>query len=106
MNRTAETAFDNLKKFESLFQGGHKSTLVDQTLAKLVEIELFELNRELREVTDRISVFEKQYGMETEQFLIKFNAGEIGDDADYVEWFAYSDMGDELRRKIEILDTP
>ncbi len=66
--------------------------MIDQTLAKLVEVELYELQRELMEVVEKIRFFEKQYGMETEQFLTKFHAGEMGDDADYVEWFAYSDM--------------
>ncbi len=106
MDRTTQNAFEKLKKFECLFQSGHKSALVDQTLAKLVELELFELRKELREVNNRIDEFERQYNMATENFIEKFDAGEIGDDADFVEWFAYSDIGAELRKKIDILNAP
>ena len=81
-----------------------KSALIDQTLAKLVESELSELRKELREVNDRIDELERRYGMETENFIEKFDAGEIGDDADFVEWFAYSDIRAELRKKISILN--
>jgi len=44
-----------------------------------------------------LSVF---LNMTTENFLEKFNSGEIGDDADFIEWFACSDMGTAPNKKI------
>lgn len=102
----SHNSFDKLHKLETLLQNGHRSVLIDKTLDKLAEIELFGLRKELREVQARIDRFEKQFNMATESFLKKFNAGEIGDEADFIEWFAYSDMGAELRKKIDILDAP
>ena len=39
----------------------------------------------------RLARFEKQNGMDTDTFLRLFQAGQIGDDADLIEWehFAY-----------------
>ncbi len=99
----SHNTFEKLRKFESLLQSGHKSVLIDSTLDKLAEIELFGLRKELREVRARISGFEIQYNMTSENFLRKFDSGEIGDEADFVEWFAYSDMEVALRKKMEIL---
>jgi len=100
----SHNTFENLKKFEHLFQNGHKSVLIDTTIKKLAEIELFGLKKEFQEVKFRIDGFEKQYNMTTKSFLKKFNSGEIEDDADFIEWFAYSDMGTALRKKIDILE--
>ncbi|MDM8525810.1 hypothetical protein QUF80_20755 [Desulfococcaceae bacterium HSG8] len=42
--------------------------------------------------------------MTSETFSERFDSGELGDSADFIEWFAYADMRDELLKKIEILD--
>lgn len=98
-----ENTLTRLKKFEHLFQHGHRSVLIDTTLSKLAEIEVSELKRNLQELTSKISIFEKNYNMPSELFLKKFDSGELGDAADFIEWFAYSDMKSELIRRLEIL---
>jgi hypothetical protein len=40
--------------------------------------------------------FEKKYGMKTEDFYKKFVRGELGDDMDYFEWKASSEIFNEL----------
>jgi len=98
-----ENTLTKIKRFESLFQQGHKSVLIDSTLNKLLDIELFELKKNIREITLKIRQFEKQYGISSRKFLEKFDSGELGDTADFVEWFAYADMKAEFARKIDIL---
>ncbi len=100
---TQENTLTRLKKFEHLFQRGHRSVLIDATLGKLVQIEASELQRNLHELSSRIAAFEKKYNLSTEMFLKKFDSGELGDDADFIEWFAYSDMKSELTGKLQIL---
>ncbi len=99
-----DNTLTKLKQFEHLFQHGHKSVLVKETLNKLAEIELFEFKKNLLEIQKKISLFEKQYNMTSETFSEKFDSGELGDSADFTEWFAYADMRDELLKKIKILD--
>ncbi|QTA90948.1 hypothetical protein [Desulfonema magnum] len=99
-----DNTLTKLKQFEYLFQHGHKSDLIRETLSKLAEIELFEFKKNLLEIQNKISLFEKQYNMTSETFSEKFDAGELGDSANFIEWFAYTDMRDELLKKIEILD--
>ncbi len=98
-----ENTLVKLKKFEHLYQQGHRSVLIDEALNKLAQIEASELQRNLQELTSRIAAFEKKYNMPTEVFSEKFDSGELGDAADYIEWFAYSDMKAELIRKLQIL---
>ena len=35
---------------------------------------------------ERLTALERRYGMTSEDFAAKFNAGELGDDADWFEW--------------------
>ncbi len=37
---------------------------------------------------DKLSEFEDEYDMTTEEFIEKFEDGELGDDQDFFEWFA------------------
>ncbi|HHC25605.1 MAG TPA: hypothetical protein ENK58_09415 [Desulfobacterales bacterium] len=98
-----ENTLTKIKRFEHLFQSGHKSVLIDITLNKLAEIELAELRKNLRELKLRISQYETQYGMSSREFSERFDAGELGDTADFIEWFAYADMKAEVAGKINIL---
>ena len=42
----------------------------------------------LARLAEQCQVFETQYGWSTDEFLRKFNAGEIGDDQDFFRWYA------------------
>ncbi len=42
----------------------------------------------LTRLAEQCKVFEAQYGWSTEEFLRKFDAGEIGDDQDFFRWYA------------------
>lgn len=39
-------------------------------------------------LAERCRAFETKYGWSTDEFLHKFDAGEIGDDQDYFIWYA------------------
>lgn len=39
-----------------------------------------------------IKDFEQKYNLSTRAFLKKFEAGQIGDDADYFDWYAFAKL--------------
>lgn len=39
-----------------------------------------------------VKEFEKKYHLTTQAFLKKFEAGQMGDEADYFDWYAYSKL--------------
>jgi hypothetical protein len=53
---------------------------------------------------ERCRTFEKRYGWSTEEFLRKFNAGEIGDDQDYFLWYALAQAKQDWQTTRESLD--
>jgi len=37
---------------------------------------------------ERLNEFEEEYDMSSEEFMDKFESGELGDDEDFFEWYA------------------
>ncbi len=50
---------------------------------------------------ERLTTFERRYGMASEGFATKFNAGELGDDADWFEWQYVLDACHETLRQLQ-----
>lgn len=57
---------------------------IKEAVSRELEISKFALMR----YSAKLSRFEKKYGMNTENFVKKFEEGKIGDEQDYFEWFA------------------
>lgn len=45
-----------------------------------------------------IKDFEQKYNLSTRAFLKKFEAGEIGDDADYFDWYGFAKLLDQWQK--------
>ena len=39
-----------------------------------------------------LNAFEQKHQLSTKDFLRKFESGQLGDDADYFDWYAYSKL--------------
>ncbi len=57
----------------------------------------------LRQYRTRLDMFEAQYGMASELFAVRFDAGELGDEADWFEWEYVLDAYREIARQLELL---
>lgn len=45
-----------------------------------------------------IKEFEQKYHLSTRAFLKKFEAGQMGDDADYFDWYAFAQLLDQWQK--------
>ena len=54
---------------------------------------------------ERLTAFESQYEMESDEFAVKFNAGDLGDDADWFEWQYLLDVYHKTLRQLQLLGT-
>jgi hypothetical protein len=75
--------------------------LTAQTLNKLVDMETSRVRMQLEEIERVMADYERQYGMKTDEFFKKFDAGQIGDGMDFVEWASLSKMAKHLRHVLE-----
>lgn len=49
----------------------------------------------------RLAAFERRYGMVSEDFAARFNAGELGDNADWFEWQYVLDAYHETLQQLQ-----
>ena len=72
-------------KIEALKQVGAEA-LVDQTLNKIIQSELYQLMQVQENLRQELAKFEGRYHMSSEECWNRFEAGKLGDAADYFEW--------------------
>jgi len=86
-----------------LYQTGYRSNTVDATIKKLISMERSRLQAELDELVGHLHGFEQQYHLSSEEFHHRFQAGEMGDDADMFEWDAFYLMWLSAREQLDAL---
>jgi hypothetical protein len=65
---------------------------------------LRQYRKELRDIRKAKKKFETRYEMESEEFLKRFEAGELGDETDYIEWASLCRMEKRIVERMSILE--
>lgn len=102
MNVTVRT-LEKLRGLESLYRQGFRSDVVDQTIDKLLKLEIARARQEQQDLESRLSSYEEQYQMSSEAFYRRFHAGELGDAMDFVEWDVFCEMYQAILERVEML---
>ena len=92
-----------IQSLARLYEAGYQSNTVDITIEKLVNMERTRLQSESDNLTERLREFERQHHLSSDEFHRKFQAGEMGDDADMFEWDAFYLMWLSIQEKLEAL---
>ena len=94
---------ERLHALAELYQQGQVSDLMDRTLEKLLHHEAEECQAQLRQLQADLAEFEQQYHRSSTEFYQQFQAGQTGDDMDYVEWASLIQMVDNLKKRLRLL---
>ncbi len=92
-----------IHSIEQLYQTGYRSNIVDHTIKKLVYIERARLETEVSNLSTRLLNFEDQYHLPSKEFYHRFQAGEMGDEADMFEWSAFYQMRLSTQKQLDTL---
>jgi hypothetical protein len=105
MHQTTDSqhALNLIEQLRSLYLSGYRSEVIDRSVAKLLGIERFAIERQLAELQTRLSAYESQYGMPSSDFYARFKAGTLGDAMDYFEWAAFCELRDSALRQLALL---
>ena len=94
---------DKLRSLEQLYRQGFRSEIVDRTLDKLLATEAERALSERRNLELRLSAYEEQFNMSSQEFYRRFRAGELGDGIDFVEWSVFYEMYQTICRRLDVL---
>ena len=94
---------EKLHRLAELYESGQNSELVDRTLDKLLAYEVHQAQTQLSELQSDLRAFEVQYGLSSAEFYERFQAGQLDDRMDYVEWASLVQMVGNLRQRLQLL---
>lgn len=86
------STLEKLHRIETFYRQGFQSELIERALDKLLEQEEARAKRAVNELEQRLHVFEQQYQLTTEEFYRQYEAGQLGDSLDFMEWSSFHDM--------------
>jgi len=103
LDRPIKTRSERLAQLIRIYESGQISELMDRTLDKLFTMEAAETQRDIDELHAHLTLFEERFGLKSDDFYNRFEAGEMGDGADFIEWASYYDMYTSAKNRLAAL---
>jgi predicted HTH domain antitoxin len=100
---TTSTPLDALRRLEQLYESGFHDTVTDAALRKIVESQAARDHVALRDLENDLRELEQQYQLTSEEFFHRWQAGEMSDTADFMDWNALYQMALEVRERLKLL---
>ena len=94
---------ERLHALAELYKQGQASELMDRTLDKLLHHEAEQSQALLNQLEADLAEFEGRYNLSSPEFYRQFQAGQMGDDMDYVEWASLVQMAENLKKRLHLL---
>ena len=81
-----------------------EDTFFEVTLQKMLDCKVDQDEQELKEIEADLHRVEQQYGLATATFLENFEAGQMGDDVDFLEWISLHRMKERIQVRKHALE--
>ena len=94
---------DKLQSLEQLYRQGFQSEVIDRAVDKLLATETEQALAEKRDLEARLSAYERQFSLSSDEFYRRFRVGELGDGIDFVEWSVFYEMYRAILERLEVL---
>ena len=96
---------DTFHKLEALKETFSDNLELGHVLTKLLSVVINQYQLRLDRYARDLRDFEERYGMDTLTFHERFDAGKMGDSADFFEWDGLYDLQRDLTEKIHRLES-
>ena len=100
------TTLEKVKKLEKYLAINDSAIdpVVETTINKLLVREYDRMVELKARLASELSLFEKRYALPSDNFYQRYEAGELGDDVDFIEWAATIEMLTNVERRLELLE--
>ncbi len=93
----------NLERLKQLYTAGFHNTFLNSALDKIIDRQITRDEADLQRVNKVLTQFEEQYGLTSDEFWQHFQAGQMADSADFMEWNAFYKMRHRIVTRLKIL---
>jgi hypothetical protein len=98
-----EVTLEKIRSLEQIYIKGYEDSFLDNALQKIISHQLARDQADLQVLQQDLVELEKKYGISSEEFYERFQAGQVNDEADFMEWNALYKMATKLRNRLDIL---
>jgi hypothetical protein len=91
----------SIKVLKELMEISGDDDVLIKTIEKLTQYKIEALKKDLREIKRKLLKFERKYKMKSSDFIKKFESGQLGDDADFMEWASLWDMAERVESRLQ-----
>ena len=98
-----EATLEKIRGLEQIYIKGYEDRFLDNALRKIISHQLARDRADLQVLQQDLAELERKYGVSSEEFYEKFQAGQMSDEADFMEWNALYKMTTKLRNRLGIL---
>lgn len=99
----ASVALHNLERLKQLYTTGFHDIFLDRALRKVIDRQIARDEADLRRVEATLAQFERQYELTSDEFWRRFQAGQMSDTADFMEWNVFCKMRQRITSRLRIL---
>ena len=92
-----------LQILELLYRQGYRSSLIDRSLNKIIDLERANNLKQASELQAKLQAYEYQYQMPSDIFYQRFCEGSLGDEMDYFEWSVFYDLWQSVQERLQVL---
>ncbi len=96
-------AMRDIRRMEQLYVAGFQGAFLDNALRKVIDRQIARDEADLKRVEQAMARFEHQYGLSSDEFWQRFQAGQMDDTADFMEWNVFCKMHQRLISRLRIL---
>ena len=100
---TVSVVLHDLERLKQLYVAGFHDTFLDNALRKIIDHQIARDEVDLRRMDEELVQFEQQYGLTSDEFWERFQAGQMADTADFMEWNAFCKMRQRIMARLSIL---
>lgn len=100
------TTINAIDSLQALYAAGFQDTFLDNALRKIVEFQISQDEARLEEIHRELATFEHRFGMTSDEFWKRYQAGNMADDADLMEWNVFCKMRQRILNRLNILSYP
>ena len=100
---TTSTPLDALRSLEQLYESGFHDAVTDAALRKIVESQATRDRVALHDLENDLRELEQQYQLTSEEFFHRWQAGEMPDTADFMDWNALYQIALEVHERLKLL---
>ena len=98
-----EAILEKIRSLEQVYIKGYEDSFLDNALQKIISHQLARDRADLKVLQQDLAELERKYGVSSEEFYERFQAGQMSDEADFMEWNALYKMSAKLRTRLGIL---